>query len=165
MGNGEGGGSLQDTNHPRLRLVKDQVINFVVPVDQRTPVPGLLLYILEEPDLLIEMRQLPNWLPRFHIHDGGLGRVDRAPRLHLPRVEAGRLAEPCEADVRRLQAMELCQRPYGVPPPIWSSQSAIGLPAAPGVLPRQTHISVLSSADTPGMAGSSMTRPSRNSMT
>lgn len=112
----EGGNSLQDANHPRLRLVKDQVINLEIPVHQRRPVLGLPLLVLKEAHQLIKVRQLSHRLLCLDIHRLGLADANRRPRLRLPAVEPCRFAKLVQPNLVHIHGVQPRQRLDGLLP-------------------------------------------------
>lgn len=98
---------LKNTNHAGLRLVEDHVIDFVVAVDQRSHVLGLLLLVLEEANQLVKVRQLADLLLGLDIRDLGLHLADGLPGLGLARVEAVVLAKLLKPDLVEVDLVEL----------------------------------------------------------
>ncbi len=95
----------------------------------------------------------------FDVDCGGLGVGDCGEGFELAVVEAGWFAVGGEVDGGGFYAVEFCERGYcGVPP-------GVGLVGGLYNWGRGgVYIFVRSSGVTPGIAGSSKIRPSRNSM-
>lgn len=107
---------LENTNDPRLRLVKDEVVNLEIAMDQSRPVSRLLPHIRKVLHHLLEERQLADSLARIHILDLGLGGADSLPGGHLTAVEAIRLAELLQPDALGVDAVQLGQNADGIAP-------------------------------------------------
>lgn len=111
---------LQDSNDSRLRLVKDQVINLVIPMHQRCPISRLPLLVHKEPNRFLEPRQPADLLARFHILNRLLRHANRAPRLNLAVVKAARLPVLPQPNLFVVDGVEARQRlnrglPHGGP--------------------------------------------------
>lgn len=111
---------LEHTDHPRLRLVKDQVVNLVITVNQRHAIPRPQLLITEKPHQVLVVRQVTDGHARLDVLDGGLRRADITPRAQLPGEEAAVLAEVAQADLGKLDGVQRGQRadrigPHGAP--------------------------------------------------
>lgn len=109
---------LEDTYHPRLGLVENDIVDLVVSVHERTSVLGLSIWVAKVRDHLVKMRDLA------HRHTGllVLGRhlcsLDVAKCLQLSVVEAAILAKVLEPNVFRVHSVELSQRSNCVMPPM-----------------------------------------------
>lgn len=112
----EKGVILQNPNHPRLRLVEDQVVNLEVSVDQRPLVRRLGLPIAEKGHELLEEGELSDLLFCVHVLDRGLGTADLLPGGDLPVVEAVVAAEALQPDAFWVDAVEFGQGADGVGP-------------------------------------------------
>lgn len=110
------GDELQDADHARLRLVKDQVVDLEIAVDEGAAIGGLLALVGEEGHQIGKVRQLADGLVGVDVADGGLGVAHGAPGGDLAGVEARGLAEPFEADGPRVDAVQLGEGAHGVGP-------------------------------------------------
>ena len=119
MVGGDGGGGndlLENTNHPRLRLVEDKVVDLEIAMNQGRPVSRLLPHIGKVLHHLLEEGQLADGLARIDILDLGLRGADGLPGLDLTVVEAIGFAELLQTDALGVDAVQLGQDADGVAP-------------------------------------------------
>lgn len=177
LGTREGGkrNLLQYPDNPRLRLMKDQVVDLVVAVNERRAVLGLCAPVLEEGNHVVEVRDLADRHVRLDVDGLRLRLRDRPEGRDLPVVEAGGLAEVGQPDRGGVYAVQFRERSDRIVPPASRSvrsmvvrgDLALRRCAVAGFVAggsRERYISVRSSGVTPGSQASSMMRPSRNSM-
>lgn len=93
-----------------------QIVNLVVSVDQRPPVPGLRVRAAEVADRLLEVRQHADGLAGLDVLGARLRRADGLPGGELAVVEAAALAEAAQADRGRVDAVQLRQGADGIIP-------------------------------------------------
>ena len=84
---------LQNPNHPRLCFVKDEVVNFVIPVNKCANISRLRCRLFEKCNHFIKVWDLAHWHSRLNIHVASLSQGERLEELKLAVVEAGSLAK------------------------------------------------------------------------
>lgn len=100
--------------------MKHQIVNLIIAMHKRRSILRLRLRIAEEPDHLVEMRDLANGLLGLDVDGLCLGFGDGVEGRELPVVEARRLAEGGHVDGGRGDAVELCEGADGGVPPVVS---------------------------------------------
>ena len=97
--------------------MEDDVVDFVVAVDERRAIGGLGSRVREESDHLVLVRDFAHGDVGFDVLGGGLGERDGVEGGDLAVVEAGGFAVGAEVDGGGGDAVELCEGGYGGVPP------------------------------------------------
>ena len=84
---------VEDADDAGFGLVEDEVVDFVVAVDQGGAVAGLAGFVAEEGDHVIEVGDRPDGLFGLDIDGGGLVRGQGGEGFDLAVVEVGRFSE------------------------------------------------------------------------
>lgn len=109
---------IQDSDHARLRLVEDHVVDFVVAVHEGAPVQWLRALLREEVHHVVEVREFPDGFFGVGVDDGRLCFRDCPEGRDLAVEEACRFAEGFESDAFAVDAVELCERLYCILPAV-----------------------------------------------
>lgn len=96
--------------------MEDEIINFVVAMDQRSPVPWLQLLVLEKPDQILKVRQLADGLLSLDVHGLGLAVANCVPGLNLAVIEPNWLAKLLQPHGLVIDGMETRQGAYRLSP-------------------------------------------------
>jgi len=107
---------VEDANDPRLGLVEDDIVDLVVSVYKRRAVLRLRLRIFEEPDHLVVVRDLADWLAGVLVFGLRLALGDGRKGLDLAIVEAALTAVVLETHALGFDAVELSQSGDGTVP-------------------------------------------------
>jgi hypothetical protein len=110
---------VQHANHPRLRLVEDHVVDFVVAVHEGAAVERLRALLREEGDHVVEVGKFADGLFGVDVDDGRLRFGDCREGFNLAVEEACRLAEGFEADALGVYVVELGERSHCIFPAVW----------------------------------------------
>lgn len=111
---------IQNSNHPRLGSMEDQIVNLEIAVHEGSPVAGLRRLVREESHHVVEMRQFANRLLGIGVGDLRLRLGDGCEGCDLPIEESCVLAEFLEAYRLGDHAVELGQCLNRILPPVVS---------------------------------------------
>ena len=135
----------------------DEIVDLVVAVNQCSSILRLRSRILEERYRVVVVWDFAYSDLCLYIDRLGLRSRNGTEGLDLSVVKGRGLAEAFHVDRAGSDTMQLRKRSDGIMPPVLCEKTY-------AKVQQPAHISVLSSAVTPGNAASSKIRPSRNSM-
>lgn len=108
--------ALKNANDAWLSLVKNEVVNLEIAVDERAAVSRLLVLVGEKSHEIGEMRQRPDSHAGLDVAHSSLGITHRLPSGHLPIIKPRRLPKRLEANRARVDAVQLGEGAHGVGP-------------------------------------------------
>lgn len=141
--------------------MEDDVVDFVVAVDEGRAVLWLGAVVAEEGDHVVLMGDFADGFAGFFVFGGSLGLRDCVEGCDLAGVEAGGFSVGGEVYGGRGYAVEFCEGGDGGVPP---TGRLVNVRRLKRCLVFRAYIFVRSSGVTSGRTGSSKMRPSRNSI-